>query len=118
MTELATFRDGNAHGFVGPLKPPSVWTDKRRGDKWNTDFLMASAYTWGRMDAGEPLDVNVNYRFMNAWADMQWEYRCHYRTHLPAMWAAFTEFLITDAARLEAVKVASVASTRARRVNN
>lgn len=86
------FTFGDPHGFIGPLKPPSVWHDKPRGDTWNTDFLMASAYTWGRMDAGEQRDVNANYRFMNAWADARWEYECHYRSHMPAMYSAIDMF--------------------------
>jgi len=79
---------GDAYGFIGPIKPPSADHSKRTA-KWDTDFLMACAYCWGRMDAGESLDSNQNYRWANMWADASWEYDNQYRTHMPAMWGAF-----------------------------
>lgn len=76
---------GNAHGFIGPIKPPSAdWTTAP--GSWHTDMTIANLYMWGRMDAGEShRDVNRNYAFAEEWADAKWMFKTHMRSSLPTM---------------------------------
>jgi len=83
---------GNAHGFIGPLKPPSVQWCHGQDARWFNDHLAGSNYAWGRHDAGEWHDANDIYNFGLAWADMQWAFRHQYREFLPSLCSAYEEF--------------------------
>lgn len=83
---------GDAHGFIGPLKPPSVQLGHGQDGVWNTDMLTATYYAWGRHDAGETRNANDVYDFGNAWADAKWALRCGYRPGLPSLQRAYELF--------------------------
>lgn len=84
-------RPGDAHGFIGPIKPPSKALD-RRDARWFEDQHVSSYYAWGRHDAGECRDANDVFNFGESWADAQWEFRQSYRSHMPSMQGAYSKF--------------------------
>jgi hypothetical protein len=83
---------GDAHGFIGPIKPPSVQLGHGQDGRWNTEMLTATYYAWGRHDAGERRDANEIYDFGHAWADAQWAFRHRYRAGLVSLQRAYELF--------------------------
>jgi hypothetical protein len=86
---------GTVYGFIGPIKPPSKWGllgFNAPDARWHQDHLVSTSYAWGRHDAGQRRDTNDIFKFGEAWADAQWEYRSGLRASLPSMQGAYEKF--------------------------